>query len=264
MLRRDWLEIVLAARRLRFSVRLFTNATRVTEDAARALAEASVAVETSFYHMDEAVFEGITGAPGSYQAARRGVELLRSHGVDVLLKVPVMDENIGGVGDVRDFAEAVGAEMRADPRILRRRDGHAGPLELRATEDELADFLAQPYADLPPLVEEAWEDGSPCAAGVRLAAITAAGDVLACLAMPEPAGNVNRQSFRSIWEDSAVLRRLRRIRRSDLEVCGDCPQLAYCQRCPAQALGDDGDLLGPSASACAFARAVERAHGRRG
>jgi radical SAM protein with 4Fe4S-binding SPASM domain len=100
-------------------------------------------------------------------------------------------------------------------------------------------------------------DGPLCAAGVRYANITAAGDVLACNILPGPAGNINRASFREIWERSARLQRIRAIRRSDLQMCSSCSKLPYCGRCPAQALVEDGNILGPSSAACAHATALE-------
>jgi radical SAM protein with 4Fe4S-binding SPASM domain len=106
-------------------------------------------------------------------------------------------------------------------------------------------------------------DGPMCAAGVRFASINATGDLLACSVLPGAAGNINRASFREIWEQSPRLQRIRAIRRSDLSQCSTCSKLPYCGRCHAQALVEDGDILGPSSAACAYAAALEDA-ARRG
>ena len=98
-----------------------------------------------------------------------------------------------------------------------------------------------------------------CAAGTRSAAITADGDVLACAILPRTAGSLLTQTFREIWEGLPLLQLLRRVRRSDLTVCSSCNRYAACGRCPAQALLEDGDLLGPSSAACAYAAALEKA-----
>jgi radical SAM protein with 4Fe4S-binding SPASM domain len=55
------------------------------------------------------------------------------------------------------------------------------------------------------------------------------------------------------------LKRIRAIRRSDLSTCSTCSKLPYCGRCHAQALVEDGDILGPSTAACAYAAALEDA-----
>ncbi len=88
------------------------------------------------------------------------------------------------------------------------------------------------------------------------------GDVLACNIMPVVAGNVLETSFREVWENSPWFKKLRGISRADLETCSECEKYAYCGRCPAQALVEDGDLMGPSKDACAQAEAKEEAWGR--
>ena len=64
---------------------------------------------------------------------------------------------------------------------------------------------------------------------------------------------------REIWEQSPRLQRIREIRRSNLQDCSTCSKLPYCGRCHAQALVEDGDILGPSSAACAYAAALEDA-----
>jgi radical SAM protein with 4Fe4S-binding SPASM domain len=83
--------------------------------------------------------------------------------------------------------------------------------------------------------------------------------VQACNSLPGVAGNINRASFRDIWENSPELRRIRAIRKSNLEECSTCTKLAYCGRCHALALVEDGDIMGPSSAACAYAAALEDA-----
>ena len=83
------------------------------------------------------------------------------------------------------------------------------------------------------------------------------------IVLPDPAGNINRSSFREIWEHSTHLQQIRSIRRSDLLICSTCSKLPYCGRCNAQALVEDGNILGPSSAACAYAEALEDA-ARRG
>jgi len=43
---------------------------------------------------------------------------------------------------------------------------------------------------------------------------------------------------------------IRSIRFGDLPVCSSCPVATHCGRCMAQALVEDGDILGPSSWAC--------------
>ena len=265
LLRRDWAKLASRARQLGFSVRLFTNASRVDERAADLLARLPAAVEVSLYSMNPAVFEGITGAPGSLARTLAGVERLVARGVEVTLKAPAMTVNLGDVGEVREYARAVGAAFQTDALIVCRDDGDPAPLCLRVPPRELGDYQRTHSPGAGALLESAAAvagDEPPCAAGTRMAAVTAAGDVLACLQLRTPAGNLNRESFCDIWERSPWLERLRRVRVRDLEECAGCTRLAYCQRCPAQALVEDGDLLGPSRWSCEHAAALEHSFAR--
>lgn len=261
LLRHDWAQLAQRARELGFSLRLFTNASRVDEKAANLLAGLPAAVEVSLYSLNPAIFESITGVPGSLQRTLTGVGRLLARGVEVVLKAPAMTVNLGDIGEVREYARAVGAAFRTDALIVCRDDGDPAPLCLRVPPRELADFHRTRFPGVRALLESAATvagDEPPCAAGTRMAAVTAAGDVLACLQLRAPAGNLNRSPFREIWERSPWLERLRRVRVRDLAVCGGCSRLAYCQRCPAVALAEDGDLLGPSRWSCEQAAALER------
>jgi len=266
LLRRDWHVVARRARRLGFQVTLLTNGALVDERAAEILAELAAQVHVSFHSADPVVFDRVTGRPGTYSRVRRGVELLLEHNVAVELTVPVSRLNPDGATTVPELAAELGVEARVFTTIAAAKDGGLGPLALRLPAREAALLTGGPPSGCE-LPDEAAEhppgDGPLCAAGVRYANITAAGDVLACNILPGAAGNINDAPFREIWRHSERLRRIRAIRRSDLPTCATCPALAYCGRCHAQALVEDGDILGPSSAACARAAALEEASRRR-
>lgn len=261
-LRQDWYLIAQRARALGFYLRLFTNASLITQEIAQQVAALPAAVEVSLYSMDEKVFEEVTKSPGSFRKTIRGIELLRSEGVEVLLKVPITTINYGSYAEVFAYAQKIGAECRADTKIVHRKDGNLAPLRLRVPEEQLLPFYRGPSTGCA-LVEEAegsaQTEGPLCAAAVRFCNITATGDVLACTILPGSGGNVREKPFREIWESSLWLNKIRHLRRKDLKVCSTCSKFHYCGRCLAQALVEDGDLTGPSSWACAHAEALERA-----
>lgn len=263
-LRRDWLPIASHARRLGFKLRLFSNASLITDAVADAIAALPAAVEVSLYSMDAEIFERITQRQGSFARTIAGIERLRGRGVEVLLKVPIMTHNLAGVGDVFAYARRVGAECRADRKIVHRKDGDTAPHRLQVPEQQLLPHYGGPYSSCSiPAEHEGPERGGPlCAAANRFCNITSAGDVLACNIMPGSGGNLRERSFRDIWENSEWLKQVRAIRRKDLPVCGTCPKISYCGRCHAQALVEEGNLLAPQRSACDHAGALEKAFDR--
>jgi MoaA/NifB/PqqE/SkfB family radical SAM enzyme len=261
LLRRDWWAIAKRARELGLAVRLLTNASLVDDETADRLRALDVVVEVSIHAADPVAFEVVTGRAGSHEAAIKGVERVRARDTPVLLKVPITVHNRDEVESVFELACRVGAECRADHRIVHGKDGACEPLMARVREEEMASFYLGPrFAGARPgsAAIRPGQDGPPCAAGVRYACIAANGDVLACNVMPGSAGNVLEKPFGTIWRESDWFRTLRGVRRSDLGECAACVKADYCSRCPAMALVEDGDLLGRSSWSCSHAEALER------
>jgi radical SAM protein with 4Fe4S-binding SPASM domain len=247
LVRPDCVEIVRAARRLGFEVHLLTNATLVSEAVASELAPLWPRVHVSYYSRDEATFDSIAAADGAFARATVGILRLREHGVQVILKMPIMSVNTGHVAEVRRWARYIGAECRTAASIFPRRDGDRGPLRFRADPAELVALRDGLDAGC----DGVEADGRPmCAAGARYAVVTATGDVLPCNVLPLVAGNVLGRSFTDVWRTSAVLRTLRELYPGALPVCGRCLAFRACGRCHAEALIEGGDLLGPSPVAC--------------
>ena len=186
---------------------------------------------------------------------------IAKRGVPLVIKAPVMALNLGAVEELFRYAEAIGADCRVDHKSVHAKDGGLVPLRVRATEEELVPYYRGPYTSCA-IPEEYLEnpnsEGPMCAAANRFCTITASGDVMACNILPGSGGNVREQSFREIWERSEWLQRIRSIRRRDVRVCSGCDKIAYCERCHAQALVEDGDLYGPSSWSCEHAAVVER------
>jgi len=260
-LRKDWYEIACRARDLGFKLRLFSNGSTITEAVADQILSLHAAAEVSLYSMDEEIFERITQHKGSFKKTIRGIERIRARDIELLLKIPMMVFNANGFEKVFEYGRSIGAEVRADPRIVAKKNGDLVTLKLNADTEELLPYYRSghtPCSVNEGALDDPRFDGPLCAAGNRYANISSAGEVRACNSMPVVAGNVREQSFREIWEQSEWLKKVRSIRRKDLETCNTCPKIGYCGRCHAQALVEDGNMMGPSTSACNYAETVER------
>ncbi len=259
LLRKDWFEIACRARQLGFSLAFLTNGALIDDEVADQLAEVQAYVEISFYANDREIFEGITQVPGSFDATLRGIALAQERGLRLELNIPVMTLNRESYQGAVDFAREIGAVGSAFAKILSKKDGDPEPIRMRLPDDDLpAIFAKDPSLGSGAEAVDSNNEGGPlCAAGVRYANITSSGDVLACNIMPVVAGNVLETSFREVWENSPWFEKLRGITRADLETCSECEKYAYCGRCPAQALVEDGNIMGPSQDACAQAEAKE-------
>jgi radical SAM protein with 4Fe4S-binding SPASM domain len=268
-LRRDLFGLVEHAKRLRFDVRLKTNALLVTDEAAARLRRLGVRqVDVSVYSADPAVHDAVTQVPGSLARSLQGVARLRDAGLRVKLNCPLMTVNVGGYRDVRALAERLGVPCGFDPMITARNDGDRAPLQLRVRGKALLPILDDPSltARRPAASGDAGAaradlDEIPCSAGHNACYVSAYGDVMPCVAMPIACGNVREAPFADIWFGSARMRQVRAIRIRDLHTCAGCSASRFCSRCPGQAFVEDGDLYGPSSAWCGHALTAAQAAG---
>lgn len=81
-----------------------------------------------------------------------------------------------------------------------------------------------------------------CIAGQLICLINVDGDVLPCSYFPMSAGNILKQPFKEIWENSELFKKLRDFK-SYKGKCGNCEFLNVCGGCRARAHAVSGDYL---------------------
>lgn len=247
-LRKDWFDIARRARSLGFALRLFTNASRITSQIAHQVSQLGSIVEITVFSMNEAVFDEITQRKGSFRATMAGIAELHKQEVQMLIKTPLMTLNNKHDESVREYALGLGAAFQSFTSIAAKKDGDRSTLALRLDATSMQHYLNGPFSGCH-VARSIQEDEPLCAAASRFCNITAAGDVMACNILPGSGGNLLNQSFQQIWQHSPWLNEVRSIRRRDLDTCNTCDRLAYCGRCHAQALVEDGNMYGPSTAA---------------
>lgn len=266
-LRADLFTLIEHAKRLRFDVRLKTNALLVTSaKAARLRALGVRQIDVSVYSAEADVHDAITKVPGSLTRSLEGVVHLRDAGIRVKLNCPVMTVNVDRWADVRALAERLGVPCGFDPMITARNDGDRAPVRLRVRGAQLLPLLKDrrlnPERPAPGGAGARSDlDDAPCGAAHNACYVSAYGDVMPCVAMPLACGNVRETPFAEIWSGSAKMKEVRAIRIRDLHTCSSCAASTFCTRCPGQALVEDGDLYGPSTACCEHTLAAAQAAG---
>ena len=184
----------------------------------------------------------------------------------------LMNRNVDEYRGVLELPHELGCDFMAEPTVRPRGDGRDDVVdEHRVPAHRLADFYADEEVEAGCLegtiVRSAEAPGRAsvhnCTAGLTYAYVRSNGDVLACVGLGDPFGNILRAPFREVWRGSAAERHRRRMR-APLRECPECAVSPYCtQRCPRLALVENGDLSGPSERACGIARLLYDLHTRR-
>lgn len=281
LLRDDFESVYRRARELGLRVMLFTNATLLTPALARLLRDVPPleAVEVSVYGMTAETYEAVTRAPGSFAAFRRGLDLLREHGVPVAVKgayLPAtrreMDEFEAWAARVTGSPDPPSSALLFDLRS--RRDGGKNALiaGLRIGGDEFV-RVARRHGEA---ALDEWRDFCARAGGARgdrlfnclpaggSAAVDAYGRLQYCLSLrhPDTVYDLRAGSLREAVTE--FLPRVREMRSTDpayVERCGRCFLRGLCEQCPAKSWAEYGTLDTPVEYFCGVAHAQAVAAG---
>lgn len=258
LMRHDFFEILGHARRLRFSVKLKTNAVMIRKSRAEAIARLGVeSVQVSLYSHRAEAHDAITKLPGSFRRTVEAARLLVEHGVKVSFANVLMKGNEDDYKGVQALAKSMGVEYKVDPTITPMMDGGREVLGLNIDRARLAEVYRdesiggsrERAAPAGPIAREDALESIPCSAGHTLCYVSPYGEVYPCVQFPYSCGNVRKTPFAEIWRDSPQLAEVRAIRLSDVEGCSTCVHGSSCSRCPGLAF-TEGNMRGPSIQDC--------------
>ena len=240
----------LIARRLKFALRVFTNAYLIDDAVADRLKEVGV-VETSIsiHGASAEIHEKLTRIPGSFQRVVDAVARLRERGMRVVLKTPVTSLNENDLFRIKALADEHGAFMVYDTTITPRFDGDVSPLALAPSEDFYRWFWSPAGAPLRGGVQPAKKSYKGrdelegcCGTGRSGLMVDPYGNVFPCALWFRKLGNVREQSVGEIWDGSEQLQEVRRIAAEiQRDVVPAQEDGEYMSWCPATAESMTGD-----------------------
>lgn len=268
LLRPDFPEIYRRLKRKGLLLTLFTNGTTLTPRLADLLAEwPPHEVEVTIYGSTPAVYEAVSGIPGSYRRCLAGLERLLDRKLRVRLKTVPMTVNAHEMGAMRALAASYGLPFHWDPLINCRVDGGTGPAAVRLSGEAIAaldhsdpvrreqlrrEFQERPDYDPP-------DELITCGAYLSTFHIDPYGNLLPCMMVRRPAYSLRGGSLRQGWESFfPAMRRQRRTRRV---LCDDCSHYAACDRCVGWSEIEAGDPEALVPFLCEVTHARARAFG---
>lgn len=278
LLREDFKELYLFARRLGMKVTLFTNARCITTDIADMFARvpALEPVEITVYGMRSETYDTVACAPGAYEEFRQGVQNLIDRGVPFILKGALLPQNKNDMEALDGWAAEI-PWMKSHP-------GYALFFDLRARRDSVArnrmiESLRVPAEDGVLLLDQRSQDYRKgmqqfcsqfmgpkgdqlfgCGAG-QAGCVDAYGQYQPCMLLRDPSLKFDLRTGsikEALTEFFPRLKDMRATNPRYLERCGRCFLHGLCEQCPAKSWMEHGTLDTPVEYLCEVAHAKAR------
>jgi len=237
-------------------------------------------VEVSLDSTDPKVHDEFRGVKGAWELAVKGIRNVVKHGgASTGIAMTLTKLNKDQIGDMVRLGEELGVTRVIFFNFIPTGRGKEN-VSLDLTPEEREEALRWIYREsrrssvqvvstAPQLARVSWqmsqgEDVLPthftvpesqtlrglaefiggCGAGRIYAAIQPDGKVTPCVFMPIVVGDLRKQTFKEVWENSEVMLKLRD---KDLikPPCGECPYRYVCGGCRARAYSYHGDYLAP-------------------
>jgi len=276
LMRNDVFDIARHGTDLGFRMCMATNGMLVTDDVCEKIKSSGIKIcSLSFDGSTEEIHDNFRAQKGAFAGAVRAASLFKKHGIEFLINSSFTKRNQSEIPKLARFAKELGATAWYMFMIVPTGRGENIMEELISKEEyeEILnwhydmdrtekDMLVRPTCAphyyrivLQRNKEEEEEDklekrtlkfstgGSKgCLAGQVIALIDVDGDVLPCSYFPKSAGNVRKQSFKTIWENSKLFKDLRDFK-SYTGRCGSCEYVGVCGGCRARAYAMNGDYM---------------------
>ncbi len=259
LLRPDFKEIYVYAKKKGLILTLFTNAMLIDEDMADFLKEwPPDTIEISLYGACEETYKKVTGVDGAYEKVINALKLLKERNLHVNLKTILMTINKNEYFQLMNLSKNLGYKFRPDAGIFPKLDGDDSPLQYRisakeAAEKEMADDVrAQEWASQMENNEgrNFHADGLlySCGAGVTEFHIDPYGKIMPCMLVRHIKYDLKCNEF------SVCMTKMRKnIKNKKISLdfkCASCNNQATCGYCPGRFLLENGNEQRYSAYYC--------------
>jgi radical SAM protein with 4Fe4S-binding SPASM domain len=289
LLREDFEELYVFARKLGLKVLLFTNAALITVHLIELFARIPPLekIEVTIYGMKKSSYEAVSRVSGSYDAAWQGINLLLEHKIPFVVKGALLPSNKDEIDEFESWAATIPwmdkppsysmffdlhcrrdheknqliKGLRHSPEqglkvLIRRKDKY-----LKGMKKFCSKFTRPPGDGL-----------FSCGAGVGGGCVDAYGNFQLCMMLRHPdtvypirkilSNGVNNLKNGSL-KDALVnffpkVRKMKALNPKYLARCAKCFLKGLCEQCPAKSWGEHGTLDTPVEYLCKIAHTQAR------
>ncbi len=244
-------EVIEHIRSLGMAVDMFTNGFGITTGIAEKLFAYKVNVALKMNTFIEDLQDTLTGHKGSYTVIQDALKNLRSAGYpsrDPFLAVTtiICQQNIDELRDlwcwlrnqnILPYFEVITPQGNAVDNKWLEADINDIEALFRDLQKIDADQYGIQWDVQPPLV------ASKCLRHRFSCVVTSTGNIMPCVGVYIPLGNIREQPLQSILEDSEVLEKLRNHPQTIKGPCSRCEKIEECYGCRGAAFNLTGDYL---------------------
>jgi len=274
LLRKDIFEIARYGTERGLRMCMATNGTLVDDEVCEKIKASGIRiVSLSLDGSTAEIHDNFRSCPGAFEGILRGARTLKKHGVEFIINSSFTKRNQADIPNVFRLAREIGATAWYMFMIVPTGRGEKIMSELISKEDYeeilkwhyeqekneekilMRPTCAPHYYRLVPQLAKAEGShferrtlkfstggGKGCIAAQSICLIDCFGEVKPCSYFPKTAGNVKKQKFREIWENSQLFQDLRDFKKYKGK-CGSCEYINVCGGCRARANAIYDDYL---------------------
>lgn len=263
MMRKDFPEIYSYAKAQGFLITVFTNAYSFSPAMARLMEKRPpFCVEVTVNGADPRTYERITGVPGSFGKAVRGLERMVRGSIPLRIKAVVTRDNAHEIASLRAFLRTWTRHVAFDFIVLPRLNGDTAPCALRVpARDLVRKFGFGAFSDETCRIKKDSEVFACAVEGGEGIRIDPYGRLVMCVTLRTPAFDVLSTGVGDAYRKAMAWLRSRRPAQGS--ACRMCRKRAWCESCPGKALLETGEMELPVPYYCELADHMAAKEGAR-
>lgn len=245
LLRSDFLDIYLYAKKRGFLIELFSNGLLFTDDIIETLQKyPPLYVDVSLYGASEEAYKKVTRVQGAFNKVITNCKKIKNAGINLSLRSPIIKETENQMEDMKNLAEELNVPFVCTFEICPTVDGCKGPQEHQV---EISTILKYEFDDYYRQIENGIRSNEKvsekilqsmkneyvfsCNVGLNSFVIDFKGNMCPCMKLKHHGMNILKNEYEMIWNRFDMYSKMKS---TESYKCRKCDARYYCDICPAE------------------------------